>query len=179
MQGATQSRFWRALVVVVAAALSDTLLIVLAIGGVSVVVLTVSWVKVALAVLGAGFLLYIGWLTWRSNAAGQVNAEAAAWPLGRQILFALSVSLLNPHAILDTIGVIGASSLAYDGSVRLDFAAACILNSWLWFLGLALLGRLVGQVGAVRLWLNKASALIIWLSAGYLLFHALMLSLGL
>lgn len=30
--------------------------------------------------------------------------------------FAASVSLLNPHAILDTIGVIGTNSIQYIGS---------------------------------------------------------------
>jgi L-lysine exporter family protein LysE/ArgO len=39
------------------------------------------------------------------------------------------VSLLNPHAILDTIGVIGTSALAYDGRGRATFAVACLFVS--------------------------------------------------
>ncbi len=37
----------------------------------------------------------------------------------KQVSFALSVSLLNPHAILDTIGVIGSSAALYSGSNKL------------------------------------------------------------
>ncbi len=42
-------------------------------------------------------------------------------PLKKQILFAASVSLLNPHAILDTIGVIGTNSIQYIGSEKMGF----------------------------------------------------------
>ena len=89
----------------------------------------------------------------------------------RQIVFALSVSLLNPHAILDTIGVIGTSSLAYAGSERIAFTAACILNSWAWFFLLAVVGKLIGSIGSVRRWLNRVSAIIIWISAVYLVYN--------
>jgi len=81
------------------------------------------------------------------------------------------VSLLNPHAILDTIGVIGTSSLAYAGPERIAFTAACILNSWAWFFMLAVAGKLIGSIGPVRQWLNRVSAVIIWLSAVYLVYN--------
>ena len=57
----------------------------------------------------------------------------------KQISFALSVSLLNPHAIMDTIGVIGTSASAYDGSEKIAFTVATISVSWLWFIFLAIL----------------------------------------
>ena len=38
---------------------------------------------------------------------------------GEQIAFTASVSLLNPHAILDTISVIGTNALSYTGIDRL------------------------------------------------------------
>lgn len=52
------------------------------------------------------------------------------------MLFAMSVSLPNPHAILDTMGVIGTSSLKYNGTEKLVFTVVCIVVSWLWFVGL-------------------------------------------
>jgi L-lysine exporter family protein LysE/ArgO len=120
------------------------------------------------------FLGVIGWLTWRSEPSANETAQAAArWPLDRQIVFAASVSLLNPHAILDSIGVIGTSALAYVGSARWVFAAACILNSWVWFVVLAGAGQLVSSSGQVRRWLNKASAVIMWGCAIYLVGLAL------
>jgi arginine exporter protein ArgO len=58
---------------------------------------------------------------------------------GRQVQFTLLVSSLNPHAILDTVGVIGTSSLAYSGAERSAFAAARVAVSWVYFLrGLSL-----------------------------------------
>ncbi len=171
-QGATQPRLRRALPVVVTASIADTALILVAVLGVSVVVLTLAWVKIVLVVIGVGFLATIGWLTWRAEVSeDEVNQLALHWPLKRQIIFALSVSLLNPHAILDTIGVIGTSSLAYQDSVKAAFTLACVFNSWVWFFMLAIAGRIIGSMGHVRRWLNRASAIIMWLSAVYLVYN--------
>ena len=173
-QGATQPQLRRALPVVLTASLADTALILVAVLGVSAVVLTVPWVKIVLGVIGVGFLLYIGWVTWRSGVH-EDNATKLAhdWPRRRQIIFALSVSLLNPHAILDTIGAIGTSSLAYASGERIAFTAACILNSWVWFFLLAVAGKLIARtrIGSVRQWLNRVSAVIIWISAIYLVYN--------
>lgn len=174
-QGAAQPRWLRAIPVVLTAALCDTLLILLAVLGVSVVVLAIPWFRSVLLIVGVVFLAVVGWLTWRSAAsrsggAGDDQAgDAARWPVGRQVLFAVSISLLNPHAILDTIGVIGTSSLSYTGPARAAFAAACVINSWVWFFGLMTAGRLVGHFEGVRRWLNRVSAIVMWLSAIYLL----------
>ena len=171
-QGATQPRFRRALPVVLAAALSDTLLILLAVLGVSVVVLTLAWVKIVLVIVGVGFLGYIGWLTWHADiASNEPDKVMQQWPLRRQLLFAVSVSLLNPHAILDTIGVIGTSSLSYIDEARFAFTAACVINSWLWFFVLAVAGKLIGSMGSVRRVLNRVSAVIMWISAFYLVYN--------
>jgi L-lysine exporter family protein LysE/ArgO len=169
MQGATQPKLIRALPVTVAASLADTFLILLAVFGVSVVVLSLPIIKTLLTIFGIGFLLYIGWLTWKSEPANTKPTQFDS--LRQRIFFTLSISLLNPHAILDTIGVIGTSSLNYENLERVAFTAACIANSWLWFFGLTVLGRSLGAAdknGAVLRWLNKISALIIWVSAIYL-----------
>jgi L-lysine exporter family protein LysE/ArgO len=42
----------------------------------------------------------------------------------RQICFTASVSLLDPHAILDTVGVIGTGAPAYAGRERWLFAGS-------------------------------------------------------
>jgi L-lysine exporter family protein LysE/ArgO len=166
-QGAVQPRWVRALPVVLTAALCDTLLIILAVSGVSLVVLQVSWFKAVLSWVGVGFLAYMGWVTWKSEAGGDGPAlEAADWPVRRQVLFSASVSLLNPHAILDTVGVIGTNSLQFsDTAARLAYTLSCIAVSWFWFFGLMTAGHLLGAAsrnGPWRRWLSKASALIMW-----------------
>jgi arginine exporter protein ArgO len=103
-QGAVQRRWVKGLPVVVTAALCDTLLITAAVGGVSLIVLTLSWFRAALGWVGVDFLAVVGWFTWHADSGSEpAGREAAEWPLSRQITFAASVSLLNPHAILDTI----------------------------------------------------------------------------
>ena len=153
-QGALQPKFIKVVPVVIVAALCDTLLIALAVLGISAIVLTLTWVKLLLIVAGTIFLVYMGWVTWKSDVGtNKQNDETKQWPIKRQMLFALSVSLLNPHAILDTIGVIGTSSLSYIGQEKVLFSIACILTSWIWFFSLAVVGRAVGstdRTGGIR-----------------------------
>lgn len=167
-QGATQPRYLKALPVVLTASLCDLFLIFLAVTGVSVLVLQVVWFKYILILTGVLFLLYMGWMTWRSTPS---NEEEPAAPVSakKQVLFAASVSLLNPHAILDTVGVIGTSSLQYGGADRIWFTAACMAVSVLWFFSLAAAGHWLGRVNRNFLpMLNRISALVMWGSAFYL-----------
>lgn len=167
-QGALHRHFTRALPAVLTAALCDTVLIALAVLGVSVVVLTLTWLKTAIFMIGCIFLIYIGLQVWNSDAAIEQKGEKTS-PL-KQIMFAASVSLLNPHAILDTIGVIGTGSLAYLGNEKVLYAFSCVFVSWCWFFGLAVAGRFIGKVDSKGLWmnrLNKLSAIIIWGVAVY------------
>jgi len=167
-QGALHQRFTRALPAVMTAALCDTLLIALAVLGVSVVVMTLTWLKTIIFIVGFVFLILIGRQVWKSDASIDESVQKTS-PL-KQVIFAMSVSLLNPHAILDTIGVIGTGSLAYIGHEKWMYTLSCVLVSWLWFAGLAISGRLLGKMDQEGRWinrLNKISAIIIWVVAAY------------
>jgi len=169
-QGAVQPRLLRTMPAVLTASFCDALLILLAVTGVSLAVLTVSGLRYALLGIGGLFLLYMGWVTWRSqgDSPGEQKAKEAISP-GKQVMFASSVSLLNPHAIMDTVGVIGASSLQYEGADKIGFTVACILVSFLWFFFLALAGRVMKKMkpGIIPV-LNRVSAVFIWASAVYM-----------
>lgn len=170
-QGVTQPKFYRALPVVVTAALCDTALISFAVLGVSVILFAIPAVKTILFAAGIAFLVYMGFVTWKSKPNNSVSKDEALSPR-KQIAFAASVSLLNPHAILDTVGVIGTSSVSYHGQEKIAFTLACILVSWIWFFALAIAGRQVGKLdksGRFILMLNKCSAVIMWGTAVYLL----------
>ena len=163
-QGALQSTFARALPVVVTAGICDTILIVAAVSGVSLLVLTFAWLETIIFSIGILFLVYIGFVLWKSDARS-MKVDGQQFSAKKQIIFAASVSLLNPHAILDTIGVIGSSSLNYTGDVRVAFTLTTIIVSWLWFLGLAIAGRYFGKLdssGKLMALLNKGSALVVW-----------------
>lgn len=170
-QGALQPKWIYVLPVVLTASICDTILISLAVLGVSAIVLGVTWLRVILVLGGVLFLLYMGYATWRTKPNLDIKASSTL-TTKKQIVFAASVSLLNPHAIMDTIGVIGTSSLSYSGASKLSFAFACILVSWIWFFGLSVVGRLMGkldQSGSFLVLLNRVSAVIIWGTAIYLL----------
>ncbi|MFJ8260168.1 LysE/ArgO family amino acid transporter [Peribacillus asahii] len=170
-QGALQPRYMNVLPVVITASLCDTLLISVSVLGVSLLILGSFWIKVILIGGGFTFLVYMGWTTWNSKPNNQRSSDVNRFSLKKQILFAASVSLLNPHAIMDTVGVIGTSSITYQGEEKIIFAVTCIIVSWIWFFGLSLIGRIVGKIdksGSFLLMLNKISALVMWTAAVYL-----------
>lgn len=172
-QGIVQRPLWRALPVIITAGICDTLLISLAVGGVSLLVLGLPWIKHVLMIGGIVFLLYMGYITWQSSTDSK-QGSIQALSMRKQIIFALSVSLLNPHALLDTIGVIGISSLPYEEIDKFIFTITCIIVSWVWFVCLAVSGHWVGRLDSSGRWLhvlNKCSALIIWGIALFLLYR--------
>ena len=164
-QGVNQPKFRYTLPAVVTAALCDTVLIVISIAGLSLLVLQFEMLRSVLIIGGVVFLTYMGWVIWRSPVNKQVEGRAMSGK--KQVLFALSVSLLNPHALLDTIGVIGTSSMKYVGVEQLYFGAACILVSWVWFFGLAFVGSSLIKLQIQEkyfIFLNKISAIFIWVT---------------
>lgn len=175
-QGVTQPTFVRALPVVVTAALCDSILILLAVQGVSLFIAKFAWAQVLFLASGMIFLSYMGWLTWHNTVVTCCDNEKKSFSSKQQILFAVTVSLLNPHAVLDTIGVIGTSSIHYQGQEKVLFTVACILISWCWFLFLAVMGWQVGkQQNVTQLFkiMNKISALFMWFSALYMAYTTL------
>ncbi|WP_408009954.1 LysE/ArgO family amino acid transporter [Pseudalkalibacillus sp. A8] len=168
-QGALQPTIIRALPVILTASICDTILITMAVLGVSLIVLTFQWLQMIIFGIGFIFLLYMGWSIWNSKLSKDNSVDKMS--VKKQITFATSVSLLNPHAILDTVAVIGTNAIRYSGHEKIAFAVTCIIVSWLWFFGLAIVGRIVGRVDTKGKWmnrLNKLSAIIIWIVALYI-----------
>ncbi|MCR8844622.1 LysE/ArgO family amino acid transporter [Paenibacillus sp. SC116] len=173
-QGAIQPQFNRALPAALTAAICDTLLILLAVEGVSLIIFQWLWLKQILYGVGVVFMLFIGYSLWKSAGAQTTVQDRVKTALtGRkQILFAASVSIFNPHAILDTIGVIGTNSLQYEGETKWAFTLAAIGISWLWFFGLAAAGRMLRTADTSGKWIaifNRISAITIWGIACYML----------
>jgi L-lysine exporter family protein LysE/ArgO len=172
-QGAMHSRWSRSLPAVLTASVCDTFLIALAVIGVSTVALHITWLRYTFGAIGIVFLLYMGWSTWGAEADGETTeATSTAWTAKRQIWFTSSVSLLNPHALIDTLAVIGGSAIAYTHwKDRIAFGIASAVVSWLWFLGLSIAGHVVGKVALRKSslqMLNRLSAVMMWLSSIYL-----------
>ncbi|HRO28845.1 LysE/ArgO family amino acid transporter [Citricoccus sp.] len=71
--------------------------------------------------------------------------ERASTPVHVVVLTALSVSMLNPHAILDTVVMLGTLANSY-GADKWVFAAGAVTGSALWFLTLGLGVRALAPV---------------------------------
>lgn len=54
-------------------------------------------------------------------------------PFARIVVTTLSLSLLNPHAFLDTVVLLGSLASHYAGHARLLFAVGAIFASFAWF----------------------------------------------
>lgn len=82
----------------------------------------------------------------RPALAVRLRARArASTPVHVVVLTALSVSMLNPHAILDTVVMLGTLANSY-GADKWVFAAGAVTGSALWFLTLGLGVRALAPV---------------------------------
>jgi L-lysine exporter family protein LysE/ArgO len=173
-QGASHSNFVKCFPTIITAAICDTALIILAISGVSLLILEIGWIKNFIFGIGFFFLIYMGSVIWRQHP--KKVSEKKVFSVRKQILFATSFSLFNPHAIIDTIMVIGASSVGYDGLPKLGYTLSCISVSWIWFFVLAIAGHNLHRIDKNGFWItktNKIAALIMWCLALYLLWELL------
>ncbi|MFC3467876.1 lysine transporter LysE [Staphylococcus saprophyticus] len=165
-QGANHKSITKSLPVIITAGLCDTFLIVLAVIGISVILLSMPVLQITIYCIGLVFLLYMAWSLWRTRPVTLQSYRPMS--AKKQIGFALSVSLLNPHAIMDTIGVIGTSSAVYEGTEKMVFTIATVIVSWLWFIFLAVVGKMIGNIdktGKYIMLLNKLSSVIILIVA--------------
>lgn len=172
-QGALQPRLTQALPSVITAALCDTVLIILAVLGISMLLLELVWLKLSIFMVGFFFLIYMGYITW-NQAAKNLSENSKILAAKTQIIFAASVSILNPHAILDTIAIIGTNSVQYDTYGKIAYTGSCVAVSWIWFFSLAFAGSRVHRVSNSRSWIqyiNKIGAIIIWSIACYMGFQ--------
>ncbi|MGJ9384457.1 lysine transporter LysE [Salipaludibacillus neizhouensis] len=175
-QGINQPSFYKALPAVITASLCDTLLILIAVLSLSAVAELFETVKSIFIFGGFFFLLFIGWSIWKTPVKNTENSSPAT--ARKQIIFAISVSLLNPHALLDTIGVIGTNSLLYanDSIDKWLFMVATASVSWFYFAILALIGKFIGNKDKsfkFRILFNKISAVTIWILAFYMVLYGI------
>lgn len=177
-QGANQKYFVNTLPSIFTAIICDSFLIISSVLGLSLIVFAIPWVDTVVLYVGLIFLIYIGFLIWTTKTPG-IKEGSEPLSYKKQILFAASVSLFNPHALIDAIGVIGTNSMQYHGADRYIYTVACILVSIVWFFCLSLAGhymRKIDKQGNILFKLNKVSAVLIWAVALYV-FYLLYLSI--
>lgn len=137
-----------ALLAALACSVADSLLISIGVLGVGRL-LASNPLFIAIGTLaGATFLIWYGWRSFmaaRQPNVLEISGTATSTP-NKIISTALAFSLLNPHALLDTVMLIGGASAGLDSAARTTFLMGTIVASWLWFFGLALAGNKLAPV---------------------------------
>lgn len=175
-QGAQQKHFPSLILVVCLASLCDTLLIVLAIAGVSASVLHFPWVKYTLLIAGILFLSVYAARAWRQVSNLHVDIKQRS--IAKLIIFTLSVSLLNPGSLIDTLVTIGSASTTFVGASKIAFMLGCIITSWAWFIFLAAAGKWLLKFSWFTRNINKITAVVMALAALYLLGYLIIALVG-
>ncbi|PKN09188.1 MAG: amino acid transporter [Deltaproteobacteria bacterium HGW-Deltaproteobacteria-8] len=145
-QGARGHRPW---LVAGVCTVCDGLLIGAGVGGVGRAASQAPLASGLLGLAGVLFLAIYGLRALNNALRGAslgLDTEVEAAPLGAILLTALGVSLLNPHALLDTVVLIGGLSSRLDATGRLSFGLGAVLASGCWFFALSLGGRLLAPV---------------------------------
>ena len=151
----------RVLTGIVAASLCDTLLIVAGAAGASALLADADE-RVPVLLIGIAFLAIFGVLALRAPPEAEVGeGKSAGRPL-TMIAQTVGVSLFNPHAVLETVGVLGGAIAAQTAENRIEFACGVIAASWVWFLMVgfgasALQKRLTAPA---RLWMQRGSGVM-------------------
>ena len=157
----------RVFVGIVTASCCDTLLILLGAAGVSAL-LNAPGSREVLILIGAIFLVVMGILALRGSSDDE-KVEGLMRPAA-MVAQTVGVSLLNPHAILETVGVLGAAIAAQDAGNRPEFAAGVVSASWVWFLMIGLGASILQRwlTSPVRLWIQRGSGVLMLALAGVL-----------
>ncbi|GAA4924832.1 L-lysine exporter family protein LysE/ArgO [Stackebrandtia albiflava] len=153
----------RALWTVLATACCDTLLILAGALGANALLTQVPGLQAVLLAAGAVLLTYLGVKSLRAKVVHTDAAEAAITNPRQVITKAVAASLFNPHAIIDTVGILGAAIAAQSVAGRATFTMGTISASWLWFLMLAAAAAAMRHVLTPRrrVWFDRVSGVIL------------------
>ena len=162
-QGLEQPRFIHALPSILSTTICDAILVSASIFGLTLFVFEISWLKNSILFLGGCFLLFLSFSLWNKVANPLSKTRSLSWI--KQITYALSVSILNPQAMMDTFIIIGSNALLFTTThSKLLFCIACVLTELVWFSCLGYLGRRLGRIPnnefIINL-INKFSAIIV------------------
>ncbi|MCH8202982.1 MAG: LysE family transporter [Proteobacteria bacterium] len=125
--------------------LSDSALIVLGAAGFGEMVALYPDLEAVMVILGAGFLFWYGWRSFREAAdppaitdrdISQAGGSAHGKGVAAAIAMALALTFLNPHTYVDTLVILGGMSTHHVGGARIAFVAGAIAGTAVWFYGL-------------------------------------------
>ncbi len=98
-------------------------------------------VKLLLTVLGALYVLWFGIGVFRQFLHPKILTVDTSSGNQAVIASALAVTFLNPHAIFDTVILVGTLALQFQGVAKFVFMSGAIVGSTIWFFGVAWAGQ--------------------------------------
>lgn len=122
--------------------LCDFTLVMIGVCGVSTLFIQHALLKIAIGIIGVGFLAYYGIQKIRENPSvlSSENEKINNYPRKQTIYRTLGFSLLNPHVFLDTLVLIGGFAAKFLlFSDRVIFGLGASVFSVVWFFALVLL----------------------------------------
>ncbi len=170
--------------IVLFCALCDALLITAGVLGMAQALGRHPILAQAMALSGAGFLAWYGWLAMqRARRANQLSADASGAGLSRSATLAQAAAFtfLNPHVYLDTVLLVGSIGAQQPAALQAWFIAGASIASFGWFIALGFGARWLAPLFAKpRAWqiLDGLIGLTMWTMAALLLRLALVPSTG-
>ena len=162
-------RRWHVLPIILTCFLCDCLLISVGVFGLGAFISQSRTASVALAFVGALFLLVYGARAWRSAWRGGtalvVDGDSTQGSPWQAVLLTLAITLLNPHVYLDTVVIIGGIAGTLSPLARGLFLLGAVSASALWFFALGYgAGLLIPLFRRPVTWrlLDGVIALIMW-----------------
>lgn len=143
--------------------LCDTLLIVAGMSGVGALIAHVPGLRFLLLWLGAAFLLFLAFSAFRAHDEAKAPVTTMQQTsTARQIGTGIALSWGNPHAILDTVVVLGGAIASQQSNARVAFAGGTIAASWLFFFTLATTAAIFGLrlPSGAQGWIRRVSGAI-------------------
>jgi L-lysine exporter family protein LysE/ArgO len=151
----------RVLMGIVTASLCDTLLIVAGAAGASAL-LADAGERVPVILIGIAFLATFGLLAFRTQPEEEAGEIKSVGRPPAMIAQTVGVSLFNPHAVLETVGLLGGAIAAQTAGNRIEFACGVIAASWVWFLmvgfGASVLQKRL--TAPARIWMQRGSGVM-------------------
>ncbi|MGR0277947.1 LysE/ArgO family amino acid transporter [Marinomonas dokdonensis] len=147
--------------------LSDALSIMMGAFGVGLLIESNPWLLDVSRWGGVLFLAWFAYTKWRASFLDEqliLQQSAKRLPLGPLLLMSLAVTWLNPHFYLDTMILMGSLANQWQDT-KWEFVFGGISASLVWFLGLAMVGKLCArwlEKAAFWRWFNRLNALLIW-----------------
>ncbi|SDX41256.1 LysE/ArgO family amino acid transporter [Roseicitreum antarcticum] len=148
-------------------ALSDAMLIAAGVAGFGAIVTLWPAFPAIMAWAGAAFLLAYGAArlraAWRGDYALVLAGQSAGlWPT---LAAGAAFTWANPHVYLDTLGLIGAVSTAFEGPAKWAFGTAAVAASFVFFFSLGFGARyLAPYLRTARAWqvLDTLIGAVMW-----------------